>query len=65
MSTELMIGLTVVGLVVLSYIIRYVVRTVFNKAGDAIQNKIADKKNADSGNREENLSDRIGTKNKM
>ena len=58
MSTEVMIGLTVVGLVVLSYIIRYVVNTVFNKAGDVIQNKIADKKNADSGSQEENLSDR-------
>ena len=50
--------LAVGGLVIAVCVIRYVIRTVFNKAEDAIQNKIAEKKNAQSEGREENLSDR-------
>ena len=58
MSPEVLTGLAIAGLVVLSLVIRYIVRTVFNKAGDAIHNKLADKKNEQSDSREENLSDR-------
>jgi hypothetical protein len=39
-------------------VIIYIVRSVFNKAGDAIQNKLAEKKNKKSNGKEENLADR-------
>jgi len=58
MSQEVMMWLGIAGLVVLVFIIRFVVNTIFNKAGDAINNKLAEKKNEKSSDQEENLSDR-------
>ena len=58
MSTEVMTGLLIAGLIIAAFVIRYVVSTIFNKAGDAVKNKLADKKNANSGSKEEKLSDR-------
>jgi hypothetical protein len=58
MNPTVAIALAVIGIVVLSYVIRYVIRTIFNKAGDALQNKLAEKKNKESDGKEENLSDR-------
>ena len=50
--------LAIGGLVIAAYVMRYVIRTIFNKAGDAIDNKLAERKNEKSANKEENLSDR-------
>ncbi len=58
MNANVMMWLAIAGLVVLSLVMRYVIRKVFNKAGDVLQNKLADRQNAKNNNREENLSDR-------
>jgi hypothetical protein len=58
MSQDVMMWLGIAGIVILAFIIRFVVNTIFNKAGDAVNNKLAEKKNEKSGSREENLSDR-------
>ena len=58
MSPEVMIVVAVIGLVIFAYVLRFIIRKVFNKAGDVIQNKLADKKNEKSAGKEENLSDR-------
>ena len=58
MSQDVMIWLAVAGLVVIYVIIRFVIRTAFNKAGDVINNKLAEKKNEKLDGKEENLSDR-------
>ena len=58
MNSTAAIVLAVIGLTVLAYVIRYVINTVFNKAGDAISNKLVERKNEKPGNQEEKLSDR-------
>jgi uncharacterized membrane-anchored protein YhcB (DUF1043 family) len=57
-NAMLIIGLVSVGLIIGILILRYILRKIFNKVEDTIENKLADRKNAASANKEENLSDR-------
>lgn len=57
-NAMLIIGLASAGLIVLILVVRYVLRKIFNKVEDTIENKLADRKNAKSANKEENLSDK-------
>ncbi len=45
-------------LVAFKYLVRYVVNRTFDKAGDAIHNAMAQKKNQTLMNQSENLADR-------
>ncbi len=58
MNQTAMMVLGIGGIIVIYFVIRFVVRSVFNKAEDALQNKLAERKNAKNNNREEDLSDR-------
>ena len=58
MSPEVIMGLAIVGVIILALVVRWVVRMIFNKAEDAISNKLADRKNERSANQVENLADR-------
>jgi transposase len=53
-----MIWVISIGLVIVAFIIRFIERKLINKAGDAIQNKLVDRHNEKSSNKEENLMDR-------
>jgi hypothetical protein len=61
MSRELIFVLAVIGLTLFLFVLRFVLRRIFYKAGDVIENKIAGIKNAKSGGAEENLADRYTT----
>ena len=58
MTTEVIMGLFIVGGVIVGFILRYFLKKISNKVNDAIQNKFADRKNEKYGNQEENLADR-------
>jgi len=58
MNPEFLIVLAGIGLFIAALILRYILRQIFNKAGDAIENKFADMKNKQSDNDRADLSDR-------
>jgi len=57
-NAMLIIGLASVGIIVFILILRYVLRKIFNKVEDVVDNKFADMKNKKNDGKEENLSDR-------
>jgi len=57
-NAMLVIILVSIGLIALILILRYVLRKIFNKASDAIENKFTDMKNQKNAGSEQNLSDR-------
>ena len=59
MSDNMMLILIVVGIVVLAFGIRYILRKLAYKGVDAISNSIKDKKNKTDPPRQENLADRF------
>ncbi len=58
MGMNTMVILAGIGIAILGLVVRYIIRAIFNKAGDAMQNKIAERQNRKSSGTEEDLSNR-------
>jgi|GEM_PF-4225714 len=57
-NATLIIVLVSIGLTILILILRYVLRQIFNKVEDTVENKFADIKNEKNEGKEENLADK-------